>query len=325
MGLFDGLPDEQRGAEALRSEGTPSSSSWPPVSPPSSSLKRKKDTSSQAGEPDPDRPPAKVSFTEPRKSEVTLKDALGKIEKHIGKKSKCAKACGLLRKIVDEQLCKGVDSEPFFSALRASMRDRSLSADPELRRAFRRLFLAAEAKIGAFSPHERAYIKKVYSLLAIVRTELYTDDSFLFNKRVQFLKAEFEALGDPISDEALRHLHLEALCECLEAAESVYSSSWTRTATDLLASKAYERSGRFDEREDLKERLLRSYRSIERQRLERRKKSAAAAGGGGTSSSAGGASAFEDLEREYRGRDGISKRSGQGGGESWRGNANVLG
>ena len=76
------------------------------------------------------------------------------------------------------------------------MRDTALSAEPQLRRIFRKLFLVCEANLKHFTPEHQLWIKE-YSLLAVVRNELYTDDSFLFNKRIGFVKREFESLRKP--------------------------------------------------------------------------------------------------------------------------------
>ncbi len=83
-----------------------------------------------------------------------------------------------------------------FSCLRASMAGHGqLSETPELRRVFRKLFQSAEALAGAggFAEEEARWLRE-YALLAITRCELHTDDSFLFSKKINALKANLEAL-----------------------------------------------------------------------------------------------------------------------------------
>ncbi|UPR02160.1 hypothetical protein HOP50_09g54860 [Chloropicon primus] len=258
----------------------------------------------------------------PKKPAVSIVQALEKIEKHIKRPEKCHKACKLLLTLIEEKQLNKDNAHNFFLALRASLEDRHASAKPELRRIYRKLFLSAEANIGAFSDEDSSWIREAFALIAIVRNELFTDDSFVFNKRINFVKKAFLGLGQAtVGDQKLVEWRMEALVECLEAAESVYKScSWTRSATDLLASAAYQSIASLDQRQDLKERCLSAYRSIENLKVERKR-----SGGPSFGEKEEGENTFDAAVGDWKSKEGVSKRSGQGGGESWRGTSSTLG
>ena len=92
----------------------------------------------------------------------------------------------------------------------------------------------------------------------------------------------------------------------------------------MLARCAYDCVSCFEG--ELRERVLRCYRSIERRKVERKKGGGGSGGGGAAGDEAGGGSSFDVAVGEWKAKEGISKRSGQGGGESWRGQSGgVLG
>ena len=142
-----------------------------------------------------------VRFRDEDLSGVNVPEALDRIFKHISNRKKCYKCCELVLKLLQGGHLNSETSHLFFRVLKEAVtRDLSLSAQPELRRIFRTLFLTAEGNVERFSKVEQAWIKE-FSLVAIVRNELFTDDSFLFNKRLNFVKKQFVELevggGDP--------------------------------------------------------------------------------------------------------------------------------
>lgn len=332
MGLFDALPEPSAGTAGRGEERVAAEEPAPREERPSAlktSKPRTRDADAAAGCEESKKKKPRVSFGG-GESGVTVTDALARIGKHIGNETKCYKACRLLLKLLEGGQLSRENAPAFFSCLRAGMRDPSLSSLPEHRRVFRKVFLVAEANLDVFSESHRAWIKE-YALVAVVRNELYTDDSFVFNKRIKYVRGEFESLGerrkratarDEGFDPELERWHLDALAHCLDAARDVYKSSpWTRTATDLLAATAYEHVDCFGDHDEVRERVLDAYRSIESMKLERRTQ-----GGNGATAPGSAPTAYEEAVGDWGKREGISKRSGQGGGDSWRqGSANLLG
>ena len=328
MGLFDGLPSASTAAAAVTST--------------SNKQVRSSGSCSALVNEGPDRKRAKkdrggsVRFgDECGLTKVTANDALKRIERHISQPAKCFKSCQLLVKLIDGGQLNGETSSNFFKALRSAMADTSLSAQPELRRVYRKLFLKTEANIEEFSEVEQSWIKE-YSLLAIVRNELYTDDSFLFNKRCAFVKKQFQLLqsvkvedSPKVSEDKVRlSWHLKALVDCLEAAKSVYGTAWTRSATDLLAQTAFDCQKYFDNQPELRERLLAVVRFVQNAKNDRKLKKGDNSNGGHLASkgnSGGEDNTFDSAVEIWKKKEGISKRSGQGGGESWRGTSSLLG
>jgi len=193
--LFDDLPSPSKAKESTTPTCVPAKAAAVDAKP---ALKKRREEKGGggAGEDAKRQRKGAVRFgDEAGLTGVTASDALKRIEKHIGQPTKCYKSCQLVLKLIQGGQLSAQTSGAFFKVLQCAMRDLGLSAEPQLRRIFRKLFLVCEANLTHFSSDQQLWIKE-YSLLAIVRNELYTDDSFLFNKRIAFVRKEFRALEE---------------------------------------------------------------------------------------------------------------------------------
>ncbi|CAD7695293.1 unnamed protein product [Ostreobium quekettii] len=119
--------------------------------------------------------------------------ALQKIGSHIGVMSKFVKASGLLRQLFEGGHLRSDHADDCFKAIVVSMADTARCEVPELRREYWKLIKAACDHCDMFSPPQRAHLE-VLQLWAVLRNELYTDDSFVFNKVLRKLKELVEEL-----------------------------------------------------------------------------------------------------------------------------------
>lgn len=124
-----------------------------------------------------------------------------------------------------------------FAALQAAMTTPSTSHDPLLARDYSKLFTLASKHAALFTKAQRAQLD-VYGIWAVVRNQLLTDDSFLFNKTCTTIKKLIEELpvsrteeerGNGLrggkeewSEEERLYWRREALVECLETGRQCY-------------------------------------------------------------------------------------------------------
>ena len=122
-----------------------------------------------------------------------LGQALAKITSHISKPTKFAKASALLRQLLDTGTIDKDHRHQLFLAIKAAFSDPCQAIEPTLRKEYRRLMTAVNEHAQVLSKAERAQLA-VYSTWALTQNELFTDDSFMFNKVVAKLKSSISEL-----------------------------------------------------------------------------------------------------------------------------------
>jgi uncharacterized protein (DUF2267 family) len=122
-----------------------------------------------------------------------LGQALAKIASHISRSSKFAKASALLRQLLDTGTIDKDHRHQLFQAIKAAFADPSQATEPTLRKEYRRLMATVNEHAQVLSKAERAQLS-VYSTWALTQNELFTDDSFMFNKVIAKLKSSISEL-----------------------------------------------------------------------------------------------------------------------------------
>lgn len=137
--------------------------------------------------------------------------ALHKITAHISSASKFAKACPLLRQLLDgDKIATRAQQRAAFETLKAAFANPDNASEPGLRKEYARLLASVErcqttggAASGAGALFTRASEREqieIYRLWALLRSELQTDDGFVFSKVVTRVKDAIAAL--PEADES---------------------------------------------------------------------------------------------------------------------------
>jgi hypothetical protein len=134
-----------------------------------------------------DAPPAPP----PGADQVTA--ALAKIAKHIGNPAKFSKTSGLLRTLMDA--VGRSHRTAYFAALSAAFADPAAALDAQLRRDYGRLVKSAQLRAELLSKQQQAQLE-VYAVWGLLRSELFTDDSFAFSKVLSRIKAAISELPD---------------------------------------------------------------------------------------------------------------------------------
>ncbi|KAF6263130.1 hypothetical protein COO60DRAFT_1293116 [Scenedesmus sp. NREL 46B-D3] len=141
----------------------------------------------QAGDDDA-APPA------PPPAHDQISAALTKIRHHLGNRSKFSKASQLLRQLLDA--VDKVHRNELFATITAAFSNPEHCMDPLLRKDYARLARALNLRAeGILSRQQRAQLE-IYSVWALLRNELFTDDSFTFNKVVGKVKSAVAELSD---------------------------------------------------------------------------------------------------------------------------------
>ncbi|WIA08282.1 hypothetical protein OEZ85_007725 [Tetradesmus obliquus] len=152
-----------------------------------------------------DAPPA------PPPAHDQISAALTKIRHHIGNSSKFSKASQLLRQLLDA-VDKAHRNE-LFATIKAAFANPEHCIDQLLRKDYVRLAKALSLRAeGVLSRQQRAQLQ-VYCTWALLRNELFTDDSFAYNKVVGKIKAAVAALADADEEQEAAWNVLHGLAE----------------------------------------------------------------------------------------------------------------
>lgn len=155
--------------------------------------------------PDPEAPEAGEVPAEPAAADQDddkLAQALSRIASHISNPSKFAKASGLLRQLIEGGKIDRAHRREYFSAVKAAFADPDNAANPQLVKEYKRLVTAVSEHADLLGKAERAQLE-VYNIWTHQRSQLFTDDSFAFNKAVAQLKTAITEL--PEADEEQQH------------------------------------------------------------------------------------------------------------------------
>jgi len=145
--------------------------------------------------------------------------ALARIASHIGNPGKFAKASPLLRQLLEGEALGRTHRTLAFDAVRAAFPPgpASKGADKHLvdvvnRREVMKLAAAivAKAQVGFFNKAERLQINRVYVPLAVTRSEMNTDDGFVFSKAIAQVRERVNSLPDPLEGVADADVQLAA-------------------------------------------------------------------------------------------------------------------
>uniref|UniRef100_A0A383VTR0 Uncharacterized protein n=1 Tax=Tetradesmus obliquus TaxID=3088 RepID=A0A383VTR0_TETOB len=159
----------------------------------------------QAADADDAAPPA------PPPAHDQISAALTKIRHHIGNSSKFSKASQLLRQLLDA-VDKGHRNE-LFATIKAAFANPEHCIDPLLCKDYVRLAKALSLRAeGVLSRQQRAQLE-VYCTWALLRNELFTDDSFAYNKVAGKIKAAVAALADADEEQEAAWNVLHGLAE----------------------------------------------------------------------------------------------------------------
>jgi hypothetical protein len=154
---------------------------------------------------EPQPPEAHEATTEPaadNQDDDKLAQALSRIASHISNPSKFAKASGLLRQLIEGGKIDRAHRKEYFSAVKAAFSDPDNAANPQLVKEYKRLVTAVSEHADLLGKAERAQLE-VYNIWTHQRSQLFTDDSFAFNKALTQLKAVISELPD--ADEEQQH------------------------------------------------------------------------------------------------------------------------
>lgn len=126
--------------------------------------------------------------------------ALSKIACAISNAKKFHKAAALLRQLLRDGQVTEQHGRPLFEALKASMLRPEQACQPDSAKEYSLLFTAASKQAQLFSAREQAQLD-VYGLWAVLRNQLATDDSFVFNKALSRIKDSISHLPEATLDD----------------------------------------------------------------------------------------------------------------------------
>ncbi|CAL5220662.1 g2708 [Coccomyxa viridis] len=126
--------------------------------------------------------------------------ALERLVTHISNPRKFKKASALLRQLLKENKVTHAHSALLFQALRAAMKDPNLAVDPTMTIEYQKLFTAASNFRELFSQRQKGQLD-VYGLWGVLRGQLLTDDSFVFNKVLKRIRESIEHLSDATEED----------------------------------------------------------------------------------------------------------------------------
>ncbi|KAK9904853.1 hypothetical protein WJX75_003856 [Coccomyxa subellipsoidea] len=162
--------------------------------------------------PPPPLPPAKRLKTEggssaapdapsvPEQGASQVQAALEKITSHISNPKKFKKASPLLRQLLTEDAITKAHSNLLFEALKGAMRDPALAVDPTLTNEFQKLFTVASKHAELFTMRQKGQLD-VYGLWGVLRGQLLTDDSFVYNRVLSRLKDSIQHLPEATEED----------------------------------------------------------------------------------------------------------------------------
>ncbi|CAK0783416.1 hypothetical protein CVIRNUC_006615 [Coccomyxa viridis] len=154
------------------------------------------------GVPPPPPPLSEYPAAKRLKTEGTddVRVALEKLGGHISNPRKFKKASPLLRQLLKEGRVTKDHAFLLFQVLRGAMKDPSLAVDPTLTTEYQKLFTAASRYREVFSQRQKGQLD-VYGLWGVLRGQLLTDDSFVFNKVLNRIKESIQHLSDAAEED----------------------------------------------------------------------------------------------------------------------------
>eukprot|EP00884_Botryococcus_braunii_P013754 jgi/Botrbrau1/2237/Bobra.101_2s0065.1 len=127
--------------------------------------------------------------------EDQVAQALTKLAGHLGNPKKFPKASSLLRQLLIDNKLDLHHANLLFQALKASMSDLERPLSPGLSKEYVKLFTAASKVNEMFSARQKSQLD-VYGLYSVLRNQLQTDDSFVFNRVLGQLKTSISHLAE---------------------------------------------------------------------------------------------------------------------------------
>ncbi|MEW5319980.1 MAG: hypothetical protein WDW38_011088 [Sanguina aurantia] len=160
--------------------------------------------------------------------------ALFRITTHMANSDKFLKASSMLRQLLDGGQLQRCHRSGVIAAAKAAFVDLSKPTSSSLRREYMRLAVALERRADVMG---RAYGEhvSVYVLLGRTQNELFTDDSFAFNKVLVQLKAHVTALPEAVPADDLVH---DALLGAGSRQKGRGGSRWGSEADELDPQQA---------------------------------------------------------------------------------------
>ncbi|CAL8464520.1 g4055 [Coccomyxa elongata] len=126
--------------------------------------------------------------------------ALEKILSHISNPKKFKKASPLLRELLGQGVVTKAHSNLLFEALKGAMRDPTLAVDPTQTIEFQKLFTVASKHAELFSMRQKGQLD-VFGLWGVLRGQLLTDDSFVYNRVLSRIKDSIQHLPEATEDD----------------------------------------------------------------------------------------------------------------------------
>ncbi|PIA45307.1 hypothetical protein AQUCO_01700680v1 [Aquilegia coerulea] len=133
-------------------------------------------------------------------SETQVIEAMRKIASHIKNPTKFNKASKLAVQLIQAGSVKPGTGDYFLAILEAAMSLATASSDPSLRAEYHSLFIAAQDVADVLSKKQRNQLTS-WSIRAVVGTDLYTDDSFVFSKAAGRIKEIISSLPVATNDD----------------------------------------------------------------------------------------------------------------------------
>uniref|UniRef100_A0A7S2I5J5 Uncharacterized protein n=1 Tax=Haptolina brevifila TaxID=156173 RepID=A0A7S2I5J5_9EUKA len=144
----------------------------------------------------------------------------------------------------------------FMSVLEAAMTDPHRLRDSTYRVGYRKLYNAAITRAALF-PESAQPTLRIWQLQVLTQIELYTDDTFQFNRAAKQVQESLKGLpciypalepsGAVHLPEAERAVWATALFDCLGAAMAHHKYPWAKTTCDMLVKAAVDRRQNFDD------------------------------------------------------------------------------
>ena len=148
------------------------------------------------------------------------------------------------------------NADAFFQVLEAGMANPHRLRDKTYRIAYRKLYSAAISRASLF-PSSAALALRVWELQVLAQVDLYTDDTFQFNRAAKAVREALiglpciypalEPQGATHHPEEERPNWSQALFDCLGAAMEHHKFTWARPTCDMLIKAAIERRQNFAE------------------------------------------------------------------------------
>ena len=193
---------------------------------------------------------------DPKRDEVA--EGAPRLAEHIKSNAKFNKVAAMAYALLESGRVTSANAGAFFTVLEAAMDDPRRLREQPYRVAYRKLFSAAIARASLFPPSKQWRLR-LWELHVITQIDLYTDDTFQFNRAAKTVRESLHGLpciykalepdGAVHLPEDERGAWAAVLFECVDAAMRHHVYGWAKPTCDTLVKTIIDRRQNFEEDE----------------------------------------------------------------------------